>query len=170
MTVGDLDAVSAVEAAAFPYTAWSRAAFAAELRQVPGSRWYAVAHAAGTPGLVLGHVGLLVPDSRPAAADPAAAASADVTTLAVHPEHRRRGVGRALLAAALAEASRRGADRVLLEVAQTNDAALALYAAAGFAELGSRAGYYAGPAGPATVAALVLGKALPAPSGGPPPR
>ena len=152
MAVDELDTVLAVESSAFAHTAWSRAGFAAELSQVPDSRWYAVAHDPAQRAEVLGHVGLMA-----AARD---AGTADLTTLAVAPDRRREGIGRLLLQAALAEATRRGAVRVLLEVAETNPAALSLYARSGFRQLGRRPGYYAGPDGAGTVAALVLSREL----------
>jgi [ribosomal protein S18]-alanine N-acetyltransferase len=68
---------------------------------------------------------------------------AEVLTLAVVPSRRRRGVGRALLVGVLEEARRRGARAVFLEVSETNEAARALYATAGFAEMGRRRRYYA---------------------------
>ena len=79
-------------------------------------------------------------------------------TLAVGPAHRRRGVGRALLAAAEAMASTT-ATAMFLEVATDNAAAIALYEAAGYAAVGRRAGYYARPAG-AGADALVMRRAL----------
>lgn len=66
----------------------------------------------------------------------------DLQRIAVHPDHRRRGLARALLAAALADAADRGADRMLLEVSADNPGALAFYAAEGFAEIDRRRGYY----------------------------
>jgi ribosomal protein S18 acetylase RimI-like enzyme len=52
--------------------------------------------------------------------------------LAVAPSHQRRGIARALLAAAEAAARERGARRVTLRVLGTNAAARALYEAYGF--------------------------------------
>ena len=56
----------------------------------------------------------------------------NVHDLGVRSEYRGRGVGRALLAAAEAEARQRGACKVTLEVLSGNEAAKALYAAVGF--------------------------------------
>lgn len=55
-----------------------------------------------------------------------------VQALAVDPDHGRRGVGRALLRAAVAEATRRGGTRLTLRVLATNPPAQALYEAEGF--------------------------------------
>lgn len=80
---------------------------------------------------------------------------AEVLTLATDPPHRRQGLARAALADFEAAAAARGAVRVFLEVAETNAAARALYAATGYREIGRRADYYV-----AGVAALVLEKRI----------
>jgi ribosomal-protein-alanine N-acetyltransferase len=99
----------------------------------------------------------------------AAAGEAEVLTLAVAPEARRQGLGRALVQRFLAEAGRRGAADAFLEVAADNPAAEALYLACGFTLRGRRRAYYHGPAGQ-QIDALVLGRAIPAPErpAGPP--
>ncbi len=56
-----------------------------------------------------------------------------VDELFVTPSARGQGIGRALLAAALAGARELGVGQVLLEVAEPDAAKLAFYAAAGFA-------------------------------------
>ena len=63
-----------------------------------------------------------------------------VTTLAVRPEHRRRGHARALLGAALAAFPK--TRFVHLEVRPTNEAARALYSSLGFKVVGRRPRYY----------------------------
>jgi ribosomal-protein-alanine N-acetyltransferase len=65
-----------------------------------------------------------------------------ITLVAVHPQHRRRGLGRRLLQALLERAHGLGAERATLEVAAGNSAARALYAAMGFRTAGRRRGYY----------------------------
>jgi ribosomal-protein-alanine N-acetyltransferase len=84
-----------------------------------------------------------------------AADEAEVLTLAVAPEARRRGIGAALLARAAGEARRRGARSLFLEVSETNAPARLLYGAAGFAEIGRRRRYYA-DGGDALVMKLTL--------------
>ncbi|MBU8536900.1 GNAT family N-acetyltransferase [Falsiroseomonas tokyonensis] len=71
-----------------------------------------------------------------------AADEAEILTLAVHPAQRRAGLGSALLAEAMAGAVLRGAAAMFLEVSERNAAGRALYAAAGFAEVGRRRRYY----------------------------
>jgi ribosomal protein S18 acetylase RimI-like enzyme len=60
---------------------------------------------------------------------------ARVGLFAVHtaPTHRRQGLGRAIVGALLAEASRQGSQIAYLQVTADNDAALALYQSFGFA-------------------------------------
>ncbi len=71
-----------------------------------------------------------------------AADEAEILTLAVRPERRRKGVGRALVVSAAGHASSSGATRFFLEVGKSNVAALALYEKLGFAMIGERRGYY----------------------------
>lgn len=83
------------------------------------------------------------------------AGEAEVLTVAVRPVAQGRGVGLQLVRAFLAEAARRGADSAFLEVAETNLAARAVYARAGFRQTGRRRGYYHA-ADAAPVDALVM--------------
>ena len=83
---------------------------------------------------------------------------AEVLTLAVAPDHRRRGVGGALVESMADWAGSSGAKALFLEVARDNDAGLALYRAAGFAEVGVRRAYYSRPTG--AMDALVLRRDL----------
>jgi ribosomal-protein-alanine N-acetyltransferase len=80
---------------------------------------------------------------------------AEILTLAIRPEARRRGTGSRLVAAAAQAAREQGAVSLHLEVADDNAAALALYVRAGFVETGRRAGYYPREGRP-TAAALLL--------------
>ena len=69
----------------------------------------------------------------------------DMMNLAVDPQHRRRGIG-ALLVNALVEALRlRGSNCLSLEVRTSNENAKALYARAGFIQIGKRPNYYRNP-------------------------
>lgn len=67
---------------------------------------------------------------------------AEVLTIAVAPEHRRSGVGAALLEFHLATLALQRVSRLFLEVDEGNASARALYAKFGFVEMGRREGYY----------------------------
>jgi ribosomal-protein-alanine N-acetyltransferase len=75
---------------------------------------------------------------------------AEIITLAVAPDVRRRGIASALLRSAAAHALKAGARTMFLEVSESNEAANALYARAGFREAGRRKSYY-GPSDDALV-------------------
>ncbi len=88
-----------------------------------------------------------------------AADEVEVLTLAVLPHYRRRGVARTLISFLDVLAAAKGVTRAFLEVAHDNAAAVALYTAAGFAQVGRRPGYYARKDGPAADA-LILSQDL----------
>jgi N6-L-threonylcarbamoyladenine synthase len=67
---------------------------------------------------------------------------ADLDSLGVLPEYRRQKLGEKLLAKTLEVVKKTGARSVMLEVRCSNYAARGLYAAAGFAKIGTRANYY----------------------------
>ena len=82
---------------------------------------------------------------------------AEILTLAVRPEARGAGLGGRLVGQGAVRAAQAGARRLFLEVAETNAAARALYARAGFAQIGHRKGYYDGGRTDALVLGLDLG-------------
>jgi ribosomal-protein-alanine N-acetyltransferase len=128
----DLDEVLAIERHAFAADRpWTPEQLWSELAGVPDTRHYVVARRVDRDP-VCGYAGMSVgPDTG------------DLLTLAVAPTQRRGGVGRLLLDAVLAEASRRRLVEVLLEVRVDNEPALGLYRSAGFELLTRRRGYYA---------------------------
>lgn len=89
-----------------------------------------------------------------------AADECELLSLAVAAGSRSRGTGRRLLEAALAVAAQAGARVMFLEVAETNDVALALYRSAGFEKVGRRPNYYELKGGGA-LAALTMSRAVP---------
>jgi [ribosomal protein S18]-alanine N-acetyltransferase len=70
---------------------------------------------------------------------------AEVEGLVVEKEHRRQGIGGALVLACRAWAAHAGASKIRLEVRASNAAAIALYGRHGFRPAGSRRGYYSAP-------------------------
>jgi [ribosomal protein S18]-alanine N-acetyltransferase len=71
-----------------------------------------------------------------------AAGEAELLTMAVNPDLRRRGFGRQLLVELISRASAYGADAIWLEVRASNTGATSLYRSAGFVDVGWRKGYY----------------------------
>jgi ribosomal-protein-alanine N-acetyltransferase len=76
--------------------------------------------------------------------------------LAVSPEFRRQGIGRALLRAGLAYFRKRRVEEVFLEVRESNLSAQALYLSYGFRPVGQRSAYYRNPKEDALVLWLAL--------------
>ncbi|MEV4578597.1 ribosomal protein S18-alanine N-acetyltransferase [Nonomuraea jabiensis] len=128
MTEADLPAVMSIERATFPLDAWSEGMMRGELAEMPRSRHYLVAL---VDGEIIGYAGLA-----------AAADQADVQTIAVLEKHQGTGVGGAMLTELLAEAGRRGAREIFLEVRADNPRAQAVYRHYGFEEIGTRRRYY----------------------------
>ena len=107
MTCDHLDEVLAIEQASFP-TPWSRYAFTYELLENEFAH-YIVALAGGR---VVGYAGMWIVLDE-----------AHVTNVAVHPEFRRRCIGRRLMQELMRRAALLGARRMTLEVRTSNRAA-----------------------------------------------
>ena len=84
---------------------------------------------------------------------------AEILTIAIDPDQRGQGLGRKLLSNHLARLGARGITVLFLEVEQDNTLASALYARAGFVEVGRRPAYYTKPDGTRSEA-LVLKRDL----------
>jgi len=138
----DLAVAAALHASCFDH-AWNEAAIA-ELLSMPGSLGV-LAHIKDQP------VGLVIAL--------AVGAEAEILTLGVLPKFRRRGIAARMLASVADRLSGAGCRRLLLEVAEDNEAARALYGKLGFAEIGRRPSYYRRAAG-AVAGAIVLARAL----------
>ena len=78
----------------------------------------------------------------------------DMMNVAVHPDHRRRGVAAALITELVSRLKMRGSRCLKLEVRASNAPAIALYETLGFTQLGLRKNYYRNP----KEDALILGK------------
>jgi ribosomal-protein-alanine N-acetyltransferase len=85
-----------------------------------------------------------------------AAGEAHLLNLCVASVSRRRGHGSQLLDFVLTRATTVGMDRLYLEVRPSNQAALALYARAGFERIGVRRGYYRASGGSEDAVVLAL--------------
>jgi ribosomal-protein-alanine acetyltransferase len=145
----DLDAIMRIETSVFTTDAWTTDAMRADLASE--HCYYLVALPADdapSSDAIVGYAGLLAPRG---------AKEGDIQTIAVAPDARRAGLGRALMSGLLNEARRRGAREVFLEVRADNPHAEALYASLGFERLGVRPGYYQ----PDNVDAIVMRAAVP---------
>lgn len=137
----DLPSVMQIEREVFTDTAWSVGQYWSELAHVPQSRHYIVAEEGER---ILGYAGIHV-----------VAPEADVQTIAVGADQQRRGLGRALLRALIAEARQRGCTQIFLEVLVDNDPAITLYTREGFERISVRRDYY-GPGKDALMMVLRL--------------
>jgi ribosomal-protein-alanine N-acetyltransferase len=148
--LGDADLAEAerIHLDAFGQEAWDREAIL-EILAMPGAGGLVAIHSDGIAQLPLGFALYLLvgPD-------------AELLTLAVPHVARHRGVGRSLVEAFLAVAGGAGAINALLEVAEDNAIAQALYGSLGFAPSGRRKDYYLRP-GNRRVAARLLRRPLP---------
>ena len=66
-----------------------------------------------------------------------------IVEVAVHPDHRRRGIAKALITSAIHSAD--GLKTVFLEVRESNTPAIKLYESLGFERIAVRKGYYDHP-------------------------
>ncbi len=127
-TDADVDAIAVSEADNLGADAWSHGLVAEGVAGRLPTVHYLVAE---SEGLVVGHaVASLVADV------------AELQRIAVSSGSRRQGVARALLDEVVALAVQEDIGRLLLEVREDNEAALAFYTAQGFVELDRRPRYY----------------------------
>lgn len=125
MTGDDLPTVLALETTVYP-DPWSEAVFREEIAR--HDRVYLVAEEGD---LVVGFAGLLLVEH-----------DAHVTTVAVDPASRGRGLGTRLMLALADAALESGAAHLTLEVRVSNTAARRLYERFGFEPVGRRKDYY----------------------------
>ena len=122
----DLPAVLHLEILCFS-DPWSRDGLRAALAEEYG-RWYG----AFSENKLVGMLGTQVLEPE-----------AEILSVAAHPNHRRKGIAKALLARFFEENP--GLSSVFLEVRRSNLPAQALYASFGFAVYGERKNYYGRP-------------------------
>ena len=79
-----------------------------------------------------------------------------ITNIAVHPDHRGRGLGLAIVQALIKHAKTERLATITLEVRVSNAPAIALYRKVGFAEVGRRKGFYTKPTEDALIMELKL--------------
>jgi ribosomal-protein-alanine N-acetyltransferase len=135
LRASDLEAVLEIEAESPEAASWSKDSYLTSLAEA-GS----LALVMEESGEIIGFlVGRRVGDQ------------ADVFNLAVKYKHRRKGHATRLLEAALQEFAGQGAQKVYLDVRQSNTKAIAFYEKHGFAKTGLRKAYYRNPDEPAVI-------------------
>ncbi|HVA15262.1 MAG TPA: GNAT family N-acetyltransferase [Stellaceae bacterium] len=130
----DLSRLALLHALCFPDDAWSSSALATVLA-MPGADGRVLC---GQDGALYGVL-----------LDQCLGPEGEILTLGVAPASRRQGIARLLLVDLIARARAAGAQRLALEVAADNAAALALYDSLGFVRHGLRRHYYRRARGPA---------------------
>ncbi|MEI6845825.1 MAG: ribosomal protein S18-alanine N-acetyltransferase [Candidatus Firestonebacteria bacterium] len=126
MEESDLDEVARLEGQVFTLP-WTRALFLRDLKENKSARFFT----ARENGVLAGYAGFwLLQDEM------------NIVNIAVHPESRRKGVGRALLKHILSAGLQEGAKIATLDVRRNNLAAQKLYESAGFIPIAVRKKYY----------------------------
>lgn len=135
LLTGYAEAARALDLACYPPTGlWSAATFAAEFcneRTTAIGAWQPAAGDVDSEELV----GMAFTTT--------VFEEAALTSIAVHPTSRRRGVAEALMRECMSRAAAAGATRFTLEVRAGNEAANAMYAKFGMTCVGRRKRYYA---------------------------
>jgi ribosomal-protein-alanine N-acetyltransferase len=154
MAQADIPAVVAIDRMSFP-NPWPASSYQYEINENRRSFYYVLLRPSpqdqqaierpgwrawlrpglGTPrtSLVIGYVGLRLEGGH-----------THISTIAVHPDWRGRGLGEALLWTAIRQTLDLGLARVTLEVRTTNVVAQGLYLKYGFSLIGIERGYYRG--------------------------
>lgn len=135
MAAADIDFITALDRTLFGVDSWPRDMFVDEVSR-PETRRYIIAE---VPGVgrgqgnmeAVGYAGLMcVPPVG------------DIQTIGVLPEFEGRGIARAMLDELIAEAVRRGAQEMMLEVSANNPRAQNMYQRYGFEHIHTRRRYY----------------------------
>ncbi len=128
---GDLDLLLALEHAAFDRP-WPAGAFEQELMLPQAAVWLAFTGPEDqSESELAGYADFWVVEDE-----------VSLLNIAVHPAHRRRGLGGRLLELVERVGAERGGEQVFLEVRASNAAGLALYRGRGYVQVGIRKGYY----------------------------
>ena len=127
MKEGHVAAVAELEKLCFA-DPWSEKSIASELNN-PLALWLVAVE----DGSLCGYIG-----------SQSVMGESDMMNVAVHPDHRRKGVGEMLVLALCEELSKENA-RLALEVRASNAPAIALYEKLGFDQVGLRKNYYRNP-------------------------
>jgi N6-L-threonylcarbamoyladenine synthase len=138
----DFDELVRMEKEIFADHAWSKTTFVADIEAVHTT--YLVAF---ENNQLVGYAGL---------ASPAGSFQADVNTIAVAENFRRKGLASELLKRLVELATKAGAEQMFLDVRADNHGAIDLYKKFGFEQIDTRKGYYR----PEGIDALVMRKGI----------
>jgi [ribosomal protein S18]-alanine N-acetyltransferase len=141
----DVELILAIEQACTEAPHWSKAVWTGVLTEDAGSEPEHVSFVAESG---IGITGFAVVSC--------ARGVAELESIAVEEEARRRGVGRALCSEAMAWSRRKMAQMIELEVRTSSIGALALYGSLGFIEQGRRRNYYRDPIEDAVLMSALL--------------
>lgn len=126
MTLGDIEQVIAIDRLSFSLP-WPERSFRFDLTDNPASRCWVAEIGGNVIGMI---VAWLIVDE------------VHIATIATHPDSRRQGVARKLLAHTLQQLKEEGAQSSFLEVRASNFAAQEMYRKFGYEETGVRPRYY----------------------------
>lgn len=127
-TAIDLVSATAMEKVVYGKSGWSAAQFKEEFAKAPKNAYYI---AAESNGELIGYAGIYFLSEF-----------ADIHTITVSPEYRRKGIGREFLKRLINWARVKKAESIMLEVRVGNEEALPLYLENGFTEISRRQNYY----------------------------
>ena len=126
----DIPVLATYEKELFPYSPWSTSQFKEEFAGIPTTRYMSVAESGNK---VVGYCGVFLP---------APGVEADILTVAVLPDFRRQGIAREFMRQIEQWSKERGASAMMLEVEQSNSAAIELYTSLGYMKISVRMDYY----------------------------
>jgi ribosomal-protein-alanine N-acetyltransferase len=124
----DLPAFVSLDKELFPYSPWSAAQYKEEFSSP--TRHFVVA--LDQLENIVGYAGVFAPG----------AAEADILTVGVVPDHRGKGIAKALMALITDWASAQGSTAMMLEVKTDNLGAIGLYESLGYSRLNVRKDYF----------------------------
>jgi len=127
MTPEDIDGVMQIEAAAYGDHHWSKSSFMSEISN--DLAYYYTLY--NQEGVLAGYAGCWH-----------ILEEAHITTIAIHPDYRKRKYGQSLLYKVIKDCYADKIKYITLEVRESNKPAINLYTKYGFASFGTRKGYY----------------------------
>jgi ribosomal-protein-alanine N-acetyltransferase len=137
----DLPVFVSLDKELFPYSPWSASQYKEEFSSPTRHFVVAVDQAQS----IVGYAGVFAPGN----------AEADILTVGVVPEHRGKGIAKALMALITEWAKAQGTTAMMLEVKVDNSEAIGLYESLGYSKLNIRKDYF-GPELDAQVMRLEL--------------